>query len=146
MPKITFITTGATYEVPAGTRFVEFCQENDAPHDFGCTVGSCGTCRAVLEAGADNVNPITVVVLPLRGPLDDLPVTASYHVAARVRGFALEDPDAPVEVRGHVLLHEQEVGVLQHPSRLLYELPEVIALEDALGERAVGARRARCDR
>jgi len=59
MPKITFITTGATYEVPAGTRFVEFCQENDAPHEFGCTVGSCGSCRAVLEEGGDNVNPIT---------------------------------------------------------------------------------------
>ena len=59
MPKITFITTGETFEMPAGTRFVDFCQENDSPHEFGCTVGSCGSCRAVLEAGGENVNPIT---------------------------------------------------------------------------------------
>ena len=59
MPKITFLKTGDIFEVPEGTSFVEFCQENDAPHDFGCTVGSCGTCRLVLEEGADNVNPVT---------------------------------------------------------------------------------------
>ena len=59
MPKITFVVNGQSYEVPEGTSFVEFCQENDAPHEFGCTVGSCGMCRAVLEEGADNVNPIT---------------------------------------------------------------------------------------
>jgi|SRR5688572_33506713 adenylate cyclase len=59
MPKITFLKTGQTFEVPAGTSFLAFCQEHDAPHDFGCTVGSCGTCRSVLEQGAGNVNPIT---------------------------------------------------------------------------------------
>ena len=59
MPKITFLKTGATVEVPAGTSFLEYCQENDMPHDFGCTVGSCGTCCAVLEAGAENIQPIT---------------------------------------------------------------------------------------
>ncbi len=58
MPKLTFIKTGESHEVPAGTSFLEFCQESDAPHDFGCTVGSCGTCIAVLEAGVENVNPI----------------------------------------------------------------------------------------
>lgn len=59
MPKLTFLRTGQTYDVPAGTSFLEFCQENDAPHDFGCTVGSCGTCVLVLEQGERNVNPIT---------------------------------------------------------------------------------------
>ena len=58
MPKITLTKTGQSWEVPAGTSFLEFCQQNDAPHDFGCTVGSCGTCRCVIEAGAENVNPI----------------------------------------------------------------------------------------
>jgi len=58
MPKITFLKTGQTFEVPAGTRFLEFCQENDAPHDFGCTVGSCGTCACVLTEGAGEVNEI----------------------------------------------------------------------------------------
>ena len=59
MPKITFVVSGESFDAPEGTSFVEFCQENDAPHEFGCTVGSCGMCRAVLEQGADNVNPIT---------------------------------------------------------------------------------------
>ena len=59
MPRITFLKTGQTFEVPAGTRFLDFCQANDAPHDFGCTVGSCGTCICVLTEGAENVNPIT---------------------------------------------------------------------------------------
>ncbi len=59
MPKITFLTTGDTHDVPAGTSFLEFCEEHDAPHDFGCTVGSCGTCSLVLEEGAGNVQPIT---------------------------------------------------------------------------------------
>ena len=59
MPKLTFLKTGQTFEVPAGTSFLEFCQEHDAPHEFGCTVGSCGTCVLVLEQGAGHVNPLT---------------------------------------------------------------------------------------
>lgn len=58
MPKITFQATGETAEVPAGTSYLEYCQENDAPQDFGCTVGSCGTCCVVIEEGAENVQPI----------------------------------------------------------------------------------------
>lgn len=59
MPKLTFLKTGQTYDVPAGTSFLDFCQDNDAPHDFGCTVGSCGTCVLTIEQGEKNVNPIT---------------------------------------------------------------------------------------
>ena len=59
MPKLTFLKTGQTFEVPAGTSFLEFCQENDAPHEFGCTVGSCGTCALLIESGADHVNPLS---------------------------------------------------------------------------------------
>jgi ferredoxin len=59
MPKLTFLKTGQTWEVPAGTSFLEFCQEQGAPHDFGCTVGSCGTCVLQIEQGATNVNPIS---------------------------------------------------------------------------------------
>ncbi|HVS19562.1 MAG TPA: 2Fe-2S iron-sulfur cluster-binding protein [Planctomycetota bacterium] len=58
MPKLTFLDNGHEYEVEAGTSFLEFCQEN-GEHDFGCTVGSCGTCRLVIDSGANNVNPIT---------------------------------------------------------------------------------------
>ena len=59
MPKLTFLVSGETVEVPEGTSFLQYCQENDAPHDFGCTVGSCGTCVLVFESGADNIQPIT---------------------------------------------------------------------------------------
>lgn len=59
MPKITFLRTGQSFDVPAGTRFLDFCQDNNAPHDFGCTVGSCGTCVLVLEQGQNNVSPST---------------------------------------------------------------------------------------
>ena len=59
MPKLTFLKTGQSFEVPAGTSFLEFCQENDTPHEFGCTVGSCGTCVLVIESGETNVNPLT---------------------------------------------------------------------------------------
>lgn len=59
MPKLTFLATGQTFEVAPGTSFLDFCQKNNAPHDFGCTVGSCGTCRCVIEQGAEHVNPIS---------------------------------------------------------------------------------------
>ena len=59
MPKLSFAKTGQTYEVPAGVSFLEFCQKNQAPHRFGCTVGSCGTCVLVFEHGAENVDPLT---------------------------------------------------------------------------------------
>jgi ferredoxin len=57
MPKLTYADTGESFEVPAGTNLLEFCQENTVPQDFGCTVGSCGTCRVVVVSGAENLNP-----------------------------------------------------------------------------------------
>jgi len=59
MPKLTFLKTGQTFEVPAGKSFLEFCRENDTPHDFGCTVGRCGTCVLVFGSGAENVDPLS---------------------------------------------------------------------------------------
>ena len=59
MPKITFRPGGQTFEVPAGTRYLDFCQEKSAPQNFGCTVGSCGTCVLILVQGAENVPPPT---------------------------------------------------------------------------------------
>jgi ferredoxin len=59
MPKITLLRNGKTYEVPVGTSFLDFCLDRQAPHDFGCTAGSCGACVCLLEEGAQNVNPVT---------------------------------------------------------------------------------------
>jgi ferredoxin len=58
MPTLTtFLATRQSFEIPAGTSFLAFCQSHDAPHDFGCTVGSCG--RVIIESGAENVDPVT---------------------------------------------------------------------------------------
>lgn len=57
MPKITFLRTNQTFEVPAGTKLLEFCEDHPGLVDFGCQVGSCGTCVSKITAGATNVNP-----------------------------------------------------------------------------------------
>ncbi len=59
MPKITYAHTGQSFEVPAGTSYLEFCQGTRVPQDFGCTVGSCGTCRVEVVSGAESLDPIT---------------------------------------------------------------------------------------
>lgn len=59
MPKLTLLKSGQTYDVPAGTSFLDFCLESGAPHDFGCTVGSCGTCVLKVEQGAQNLSPMS---------------------------------------------------------------------------------------
>lgn len=56
MSKLTYLPTGQTYEVPSGTRYIDFCAKEDLPQPFGCTVGSCGTCVVALESGAANVD------------------------------------------------------------------------------------------
>lgn len=57
MPKLTYLPTGATYDVPAGTRYIDFCKSEGLPHPFGCTVGSCGTCCSVIAEGAERCDP-----------------------------------------------------------------------------------------
>jgi len=56
MPNLTFLDTSSSYEVPAGASFLQVAQEH-GEHDFGCTVGSCGTCRLEIVEGAENVQP-----------------------------------------------------------------------------------------
>jgi adenylate cyclase len=57
MPKLSFPDQDKSYEVPDGASFLEVCQEHGAPHPFGCTVGSCGTCRLVILEGGEHVDP-----------------------------------------------------------------------------------------
>lgn len=59
MPTLRVEPNGETFDVPAGTPLLDYCQSNNVPIDFGCTVGSCGTCRVVVVAGADAIEPIT---------------------------------------------------------------------------------------
>lgn len=57
MLKITY--EDEIYEVPEGGAYLDLAQNHGVPHDFGCTVGSCGTCRCEIVAGAENVEPIS---------------------------------------------------------------------------------------
>jgi ferredoxin len=57
MPKLTFLKTNQTFDVPAGTAFLEFCEDHPGLHEFGCQVGSCGTCVLTFGSGASSVNP-----------------------------------------------------------------------------------------
>jgi ferredoxin len=57
MPKVKFLVDGKTYEVAAGTKFLDLCEQQKAKHDFGCTVGSCGVCRLEIVEGAASVDP-----------------------------------------------------------------------------------------
>ena len=59
MPKLTFQKSNQTFEVPSGTKFVEFCEDHPGLHDFGCQVGSCGTCVLTFVSGADKVDPLS---------------------------------------------------------------------------------------
>ena len=57
MPTITF--NGEAYEVPAGGSYLDLAQNHGIPHEFGCTVGSCGVCRCEVVDGADNVQALS---------------------------------------------------------------------------------------
>lgn len=59
MPTLRIEPNGETFEVLAGTPLLDYCQSNNVPIDFGCTVGSCGTCRVVVVEGADALAPIS---------------------------------------------------------------------------------------
>jgi ferredoxin len=59
MPKLTIVKHAKTFDVETGTRFLEFCEDHPGLHEFGCQVGSCGTCVSVIRAGADHLNPVS---------------------------------------------------------------------------------------
>ncbi len=59
MPTIQFTHTQTSIEVSAGTQFLEACESQDAPMDFGCQSGACGVCTLVVEEGAENLNVAT---------------------------------------------------------------------------------------
>lgn len=60
MPKITFMNTGETFEVPAGTSVLECAVDHNLPleHDCGGNC-ACTTCQVWVEAGANNLSPMS---------------------------------------------------------------------------------------
>lgn len=59
MPKVTFVTDNLTIEVPDGAGIPDIVDENEVTLPFGCRMGSCGTCRCIIEEGMKNLNPKT---------------------------------------------------------------------------------------
>ena len=59
MPKLTFLKHDKTFEVETGSKFLDFCEDHPGLHEFGCQVGSCGTCVLTIRSGAENVNPVS---------------------------------------------------------------------------------------
>jgi ferredoxin len=59
MPTLRVEPNGETFDVPTGSPMLDYCRANDVPIDFGCTVGSCGTCRVIVVAGGDTLALIT---------------------------------------------------------------------------------------
>lgn len=57
MPKVTFVTDKKTIEVPVGAKVPDIVDENNLTLPFGCRLGSCGTCRVIIEQGMENLNP-----------------------------------------------------------------------------------------
>lgn len=59
MPKVTFVTDGLILEVVAGSKIPDIVDQSEATLPFGCRMGSCGTCRLLVEEGMENLNPKT---------------------------------------------------------------------------------------
>jgi len=59
MPKVTFLYDKLTVEVPSGAALPDVVDQCGATLPFSCRSGTCGTCRCLIVAGKDNINPMT---------------------------------------------------------------------------------------
>lgn len=59
MPKVTFLHDNITVEVEKGSGLQDIVDKVKATLPFGCRMGSCGTCRCLIEEGMENLNPMT---------------------------------------------------------------------------------------
>ena len=58
--KVKFLKNNAQVEVPTGMKLTDIVEEFASDGlDFGCKMGSCGTCRCLIAEGMENVNPLT---------------------------------------------------------------------------------------
>lgn len=55
MPKVVFLKTDLTIEVPKGTEIFELNRYN-IPICFGCTKGNCAVCKIKILAGEENLS------------------------------------------------------------------------------------------
>lgn len=59
MPKVTFVTDNITVDVKKGSKIPDIVDQCGASLPFGCRMGSCGTCRVIIEQGIENLNQRT---------------------------------------------------------------------------------------
>ena len=60
MAKVTITNDNATFEVPDGSRLLDYAKANSSM-PFGCGAGSCGVCICSVVKGAENLNLKTQV-------------------------------------------------------------------------------------
>jgi ferredoxin len=57
MAKLTITNDKKSYEMPSGTRIVEYCDKNNTAILFGCRSASCGTCMIQVVDGMNHLSP-----------------------------------------------------------------------------------------
>lgn len=58
MIRIHFLLDDLDIEAPSGTRLQEIAEAGGADLTFGCSSGSCGTCRVRIAQGLDQCSPM----------------------------------------------------------------------------------------
>ncbi len=51
---VHFLLDDLLVEAPEGTRLQEICEASGADLTFGCSTGSCGTCRVRIASGLEH--------------------------------------------------------------------------------------------
>ncbi len=59
MPKVTFVRDKLVVDVQKGSKIPDIVDSCGASLPFGCRMGTCGTCRCIIEEGMENLNPLT---------------------------------------------------------------------------------------
>ncbi|MDO8519107.1 MAG: 2Fe-2S iron-sulfur cluster-binding protein, partial [Deltaproteobacteria bacterium] len=59
MPKVTFVTENLIVEAEGGATLRDVVDGSASQFPFGCRMGSCGTCRCIVEEGMENLNPMS---------------------------------------------------------------------------------------
>ena len=58
MPKITFMPSGRTFDVPSGTTILHAAVRNGVALRHDCTEAVCGTDRVKILAGQENLSEV----------------------------------------------------------------------------------------
>lgn len=84
MPKITFMPSGRTFEVPDGTTILHAAVRNGVQLRHDCTEAVCGTDRVRILAGKENLSEVSdneeLTLDMMQGDADDrLGCVAKIH-------------------------------------------------------------------